>query len=62
MVEGQRVEDGEVVAVLESMKMHLELRTPRLGVVRTLCAAAGQEVAQGDVLAVIGGTGSSVAL
>jgi biotin carboxyl carrier protein len=54
--EGQRVGNGEVVAVLESMKMHLELRTPRLGVVRALHAAAGQEVAQGDVLAVIGGT------
>ena len=56
VVEGQRVGNGEVVAVLESMKMHMELRTPRLGVVRTLRAAAGQEVAQGDVLAVIGGT------
>ena len=53
VVEGQRVRDGEVVAVLESMKMHLELCTPRLGVVRALHAAAGQEVAQGDVLAVI---------
>jgi len=42
--------------VLESMKMHMELRTPRPGVVRSLRAAAGQEVAQGDVLAVIGGT------
>ena len=58
VVEGQRVGNGEVVAVLESMKMHLELRTPRLGVVHTLCAAAGQEVAQGDVLVVIGGTHS----
>jgi biotin carboxyl carrier protein len=56
VVEGQRVGNGEVVAVLESMKMHMELRTPRLGVVRTLRAAAGQEVAQGDVLAVIGDT------
>jgi biotin carboxyl carrier protein len=53
VVEGQRVGNGQVVAVLESMKMHLELCTPRLGVVHTLCAAAGQEVAQGDVLAVI---------
>ena len=61
VVEGQRVGNGEVVAVLESMKMHMELRTPRLGVVRTLRAAAGQEVAQGDVLVVIGGTESSIA-
>jgi biotin carboxyl carrier protein len=42
-----------VVVVLESMKMHLELRAPRPGVVRALRAAVGQEVAQGDTLAVI---------
>ena len=52
--EGQRVEEGEVVAVLESMKMHLQLRAPQPGIVRVLRAAAGQEVAQGQVLAVIG--------
>ena len=51
--EGQLVGEGDVVAVLESMKMHLELRTPHAGVVRALSANAGREVAQGDVLAVI---------
>lgn len=53
VVEGQKVREGDVVAVLESMKMHLELRAPRSGVVCDLRAVAGQEVAQGDVLAVI---------
>jgi len=56
VAEGQRVGEGEVVAVLESMKMCLELRAPCSGVVCTLRAAAGQEVAQGDVLAVIEGS------
>lgn len=51
--EGELVGEGDVVAVLESMKMHLELRTPHAGVVRALSANAGREVAQGDVLAVI---------
>jgi len=51
--EGQRVREGDVVAVIESMKMHLELRAPRSGLVRALNAAAGQEVAQGEVLAVV---------
>ena len=64
VAEGQRVGEGEVVAVLESMKMHLEIRAPGPGVVRALCAAVGQEVAQGDTLAVIKGLtsplGSSV--
>ena len=53
VAEGEKVREGEVVAVLESMKMHMELRSPRPGVVRALCAAAGQEVAQGDVLALV---------
>ena len=53
VTEGQRVGEGEVVAVLESMKMHLELRAPRPGVVRALRASVGQEIAQGDTLAVI---------
>lgn len=52
--EGQRVEAGAVVAVMESMKMHLELRAPRSGVIRSLCTTPGREVQQGEVLAVIG--------
>lgn len=52
--EGQRVEAGTVVAVLESMKMHLELRSPRDGTVCSLPVTPGQEVQQGEVLAVIG--------
>jgi biotin carboxyl carrier protein len=54
VAEGQDVQAGTVVAVMESMKMNLELRAPQDGVVRSLCARPGQEVAQGEVLAVIG--------
>lgn len=54
VAEGQPVKAGAVVAVLESMKMHMELRAPRDGVVQAICAAPGQEVQQGAVLAVIG--------
>ena len=53
VAEGEQVREGDVVAVIESMKMHIELRSPRPGVVCALHAAAGQEVAQGDVLAVV---------
>jgi biotin carboxyl carrier protein len=52
--EGQQVQPGEVVAVLESMKMNLELHSPWSGVVQMLCGTSGMEVGQGDVLAVIG--------
>lgn len=54
VAEGQDVKAGTVVAVMESMKMNLELRAPRDGVVGSLRACPGQEVAQGEVLAVIG--------
>lgn len=53
VAEGELVGEGDVVAVLESMKMHLELRTAQAGVVRSLHACAGQEVSQGEILAII---------
>ena len=51
---GQQVAEGDVVAVLESMKMNLELRATRDGVVRSVDGEAGGEVKQGDVLVAIG--------
>jgi biotin carboxyl carrier protein len=47
---GQSVGAGQVVAVLESMKMNLELRSPAAGVVADLSRSAGEEVSQGTVL------------
>jgi biotin carboxyl carrier protein len=53
VAEGEQVEEGDIVAVMESMKMHMILRMPQTGVIRSLNAKAGQEVAQGEVLAII---------
>ncbi|MFX0145744.1 MAG: acetyl-CoA carboxylase biotin carboxyl carrier protein subunit [Candidatus Hodarchaeota archaeon] len=53
VTEGESVGVGDVVAVLESMKMHLELRTARDGVVRSISACAGQVISQGEIIAVI---------
>ncbi|MGD2176248.1 MAG: biotin/lipoyl-binding protein [Anaerolineae bacterium] len=52
--EGEHIEEQQVVAVLESMKMNLELRAPGAGVVRDVCAAPGRQVAQDDMLVVVG--------
>jgi biotin carboxyl carrier protein len=41
------------------MKMNLEIRSPRAGVVRDLCAVPGRQVAQDEVLAVLGSNGAS---
>ncbi|HDQ73213.1 MAG TPA: biotin/lipoyl-binding protein [Chloroflexi bacterium] len=52
--EGQSVSHGDVVAILESMKMNLELRAPRDGVVQSVHAAPGAEIGQGDLLVGLG--------
>jgi biotin carboxyl carrier protein len=52
--EGQAVERGQAVVVLEAMKMENDLATPRAGVVKSVRVAKGQTVSQGDTLVVIG--------
>jgi len=50
---GQRVARGDVLAVVESMKMNLELRAPQDGVVQALYGTPGAEVNQEQVLAIV---------
>lgn len=47
---GDPVEAGQVVAVLESMKMQMELRAPHGGVVEGVHIAPGTDVIQGATL------------
>ena len=47
---GSPVEEGEVVAVIESMKMHWEIRAPVAGVLAEVEAGPGDAVAAGAVL------------
>jgi len=55
VVEGDVVEAGAVVLVLEAMKMQHTITAPSAGRVTTLNAQPGQQVAAGDVLAVVEG-------
>jgi biotin carboxyl carrier protein len=48
--EGELVETGQTILVLEAMKMENEVRAPRTGRVRAIDVAAGQAVGAGDVL------------
>ena len=49
--EGEAVELGEGVVVVEAMKMQNEIRSPRKGVVRKILAVAGAAVNSGELLA-----------
>lgn len=50
---GDRVSAGEVVVVLESMKMEMHVESPVGGTVREVRCSEGQAVAEGDVLVII---------
>jgi biotin carboxyl carrier protein len=50
VAEGQAVEKGQVLAVLESMKMQNELKAPRAGVVGRIKVKAGESVEQKQMI------------
>lgn len=51
--EGDQVEEGDVVCILEAMKMENELNAPQSGTVKALYIQPGQDVESGAVLAEI---------
>ena len=53
--EGQRVVKGDLVCVLEAMKMEQPMPAPRDGVVRNLQGSVGDTVSAGTVLLEIEG-------
>jgi biotin carboxyl carrier protein len=48
--EGDMVEEGDVVVILEAMKMENELKAPQGGAVRAVRVQAGDDVEQNQVL------------
>ena len=50
---GQKVEEGDTVAVLESMKMEMPVETEFDGTVSEIKCEEGQSVKEGDVLVVL---------
>jgi acetyl-CoA carboxylase biotin carboxyl carrier protein len=53
VVAGDRVEVGDVVALLESMKMEIPVLAESAGTVTAVKVAAGDVVQEGDVLVTI---------
>jgi acetyl-CoA/propionyl-CoA carboxylase biotin carboxyl carrier protein len=55
VAEGDEVEAGAVICVIEAMKMENEVRAHRAGVVTSLSVRAGEPVTHGQVICVITG-------
>ncbi len=50
---GDAVEEGDVLLVVESMKMETEIHAPLSGVVKTIPVKEGDQIVAGDILAVV---------
>lgn len=50
---GQAVEQGDILAILESMKMQNEFKAPRAGQVHAVRVTAGDKVDQGAIMVTI---------
>ena len=50
---GQQVSEGDVVVVLESMKMEMPVEADASGTVQTISVQVDQTVQEGDVLVVL---------
>jgi acetyl-CoA/propionyl-CoA carboxylase, biotin carboxylase, biotin carboxyl carrier protein len=53
VAEGQEVQPGEVICIVEAMKMENEITAHRAGVVTDLSVEAGQAVSHGQVVCVV---------
>ncbi len=53
VTEGDRVEEGDTICILESMKMEIPVEATAAGTVAQLNVAEGGVVQEGDVIAVI---------
>ena len=54
VTDGQQVEAGEIILILESMKMEIPIHAPVAGTVAILCGGVGSQVEEGSVIATVG--------
>ena len=51
---GQSVQEGDVIMILESMKMEIDVVAPKGGVVKSINVSTNDKVVEGQVVAVVG--------
>ncbi len=51
---GQSVNEGDVIMILESMKMEIDVVAPKGGVIKSINVAANDKVVEGQVVALLG--------
>jgi len=51
---GQSVNEGDIIMILESMKMEIDVVAPRGGVIKSINVATNDKVVEGQVVAVLG--------
>jgi oxaloacetate decarboxylase alpha subunit len=54
VAKGQSVNSGDVIMILEAMKMETEVRSPESGTVRAVVVKEGDAVQVGDILLTLG--------
>lgn len=50
---GDRVAAGEVIMIMESMKMEIPIESPVAGAVRSIAVSEGESVTEGQVVAIV---------
>ena len=50
---GDRVDEGDTVVILESMKMEMPVEAEDPGIVKEILCSEGQSVSEGDTLVVL---------
>lgn len=50
---GDEIDEGDVVAILESMKMEMPVETDDAGTVKEIRVKEGQAIAEGDIIAIL---------
>lgn len=50
--EGEEVKSGQVVMILEAMKMEIEVSAPKDGIIEKICVKTGDSVSENNLVAI----------